>query len=171
LLLLLTGLRRSALAGLRWDEVNLEAGTISLSPRACGAKGKGATMALSERALEILRERRDGGKGSVYVFPSAASKTGHIQEAKSAWARICKRAGLVDLRVHDLRRTLGAWLTSVGAPTALTMKALGHSTLAAAQVYQRLDLEPVERRSTGRRNLSRPCRNTGSRERSAGGAI
>ncbi len=142
MLLLLTGFRRSALAGLRWNQVNLDTATITLLPGALGSKGKGATIALSRRALEILRSRRDAADESEYVFPRPGN-TGHLVEIKSAWARIRKRSGLMDLRTHDLRCTLGSWLTAADAPTALTMKALGHSALAAAQVYQRLGLEPV----------------------------
>lgn len=144
LLLLLTGLRRSALAGLRWGQVNLQTGMVNLIAGEAGTKGKGGAMALSSRALEILRARRAADTSGEFVFPSPSPRGGaHIVAAKPAWDRIRKRSGLHDLHIHDLRRTLGSWLTAAGAPTALTMKALGHSTLAAAQVYQRLDLEPV----------------------------
>ena len=55
-----------------------------------------------------------------------------------------------DLNIHDLRRTLGSWLVRTGASTAINMKALGHKSMQAAAVYQRIaDTDPV-REAVGR---------------------
>ena len=55
-----------------------------------------------------------------------------------------RRSGLTDLRIHDLRRTMGAWLVRTGANTAINAKALGHKSMQAAAVYQRIaDTDPV----------------------------
>jgi integrase len=76
------------------------------------------------------------------VFPGRG-KTGHLVEPKTAWARILKRAGLQNLRLHDLRRTLGSWQAATGASLPIIGKSLGHKSLAATQVYARLNLDPV----------------------------
>lgn len=48
-----------------------------------------------------------------------------------------------DVRVHDLRRTLGSWATITGASLPIVGRALGHSSLSATQVYARLSMDPV----------------------------
>jgi len=54
-----------------------------------------------------------------------------------------RESGLVDLRVHDLRRSLGSWMASTGASTTVTMKALGHRSVTTAMIYQQLAADPV----------------------------
>lgn len=53
------------------------------------------------------------------------------------------KAGLPDLIVHDLRRSLGSWMAGSGASTMVTAKALGHKSLSMARVYQRVQIDPV----------------------------
>jgi len=44
------------------------------------------------------------------------------------WKRICKDAGLADLKFHDLRKTFGSMLAQNGVSTAVTQKLLEHSS-------------------------------------------
>jgi integrase len=60
-------------------------------------------------------------------------------EPKTAWARILQRAGIEDLRIHDLRRSLGSWQVKTGASLAVVGKSLGHKTPQATVIYARLD--------------------------------
>ncbi|MGQ7959055.1 tyrosine-type recombinase/integrase [Pseudomonas sp. SP16.1] len=48
-----------------------------------------------------------------------------------------------DLRIHDLRRTLGSWQAKTGASMAIIGKSLNHKTHQATAIYARLDLDPV----------------------------
>lgn len=50
---------------------------------------------------------------------------------------------LTDLRIHDLRRTLGSWQAKTGASLAIIGKSLNHKTHQATAIYARLDLDPV----------------------------
>ena len=50
---------------------------------------------------------------------------------------------MTDLRIHDLRRTLGSWQAKTGASLAIIGKSLNHKTQQATAVYARLDLDPV----------------------------
>ena len=59
--------------------------------------------------------------------------------------RIRGRAGVEDVRVHDLRRTLGSWLAASGDGVPMIGRVLNHSQPSATAVYARLDLEPVRR--------------------------
>ncbi len=51
--------------------------------------------------------------------------------------------GLTDVRIHDLRRTLGSYQAIIGASQAIIGKSLGHKSIAATQIYARLTLDPV----------------------------
>ncbi|MFO0868449.1 MAG: hypothetical protein U0935_05830 [Pirellulales bacterium] len=53
------------------------------------------------------------------------------------------QAGSQDLRIHDLRRTLGSWQAATGASLPIIGKTLGHKTAQATSVYARLDIDPV----------------------------
>jgi integrase len=52
-------------------------------------------------------------------------------------------ARLEDVRIHDLRRTLGSWQARTGASMVIIGKSLGHKSQQATAVYARLDLDPV----------------------------
>jgi integrase len=51
--------------------------------------------------------------------------------------------GLTDVRIHDLRRTLGSWQAATGATTAIIGKSLGHKSQKATAIYERLNIDPV----------------------------
>ena len=48
-----------------------------------------------------------------------------------------------DLRIHDLRRTLGSWQAKTGASMVIIGKSLNHKNQATTSIYARLDLDPV----------------------------
>lgn len=84
LFVLLTGLRRSDAATIRWEDVNFDAGTLH-RPNPKGGSDKAFTIPLSRVALGLLRHRRRQNQilfpTSPWVF-SAESKSGHIEEPK-----------------------------------------------------------------------------------------
>jgi len=92
---------------------------------------------------QCILQQRFKLKESDWVFPSATSKSGHLEEPKSAWKRILKKAELHDLRLHDLRRTLGSWQAATGANSYVIGKSLGHKTQQATAIYARLNIDLV----------------------------
>jgi integrase len=140
LLALFTGARRANLQAMTWPAVNWELASWTIP--ADQAKGrKTLEVALSPEALRILESRKAAAVDQ-WVFPGTG-KTGHLVEPKTAWTRICRRAGIRDLRLHDLRRTLGSWQAGTGASLVIIGKSLGHSSVETTQIYARLLLEPV----------------------------
>jgi integrase len=79
---------------------------------------------------------------SDFVFPGSGA-TRHVAEPKTAWYRIRERASVSDVRIHDLRRTLGSWLAVQGFSLPLIGRALNHRSVSTTQIYARLDLDPV----------------------------
>jgi integrase len=56
---------------------------------------------------------------------------------------VLANAQIEDLRIHDLRRTMGSWQTALGASGLIVGKSLGHKSMQATAVYARLNLDPV----------------------------
>lgn len=136
---LLTGARRGNVLSMKWDDINLERKTWTIPDT---KNGESQTIALPDEAVEILCKRTIIAKKE-WVFPSPSSASGHIEEPKSAWKRILKNANISNLRIHDLRRTLGSWQAATGANSYIIGKSLGHKTQAATAIYARLNLDPV----------------------------
>ena len=53
------------------------------------------------------------------------------------------RTEVADVRIHDLRRTLGSWLAGAGFSLPMIGRALGHQSPSSTAIYARLDLDPV----------------------------
>ena len=50
---------------------------------------------------------------------------------------------IADVRIHDLRRTLGSWQARTGASLSIIGKSLSHKSVHTTAIYARLDLDPV----------------------------
>jgi integrase len=138
----LLGTRRSELLAARWADV-VGIGTPKPTLRLPVTKtGNPHLLPLPEAAARILDGLPSRADSAEFVFPGAGRK-GHLVEVKVAWRRIGSRAGVDDVTVHDLRRTLGSWLASQGYSLLLIGKALHHKSPRATEIYSRLDLDPV----------------------------
>ena len=137
-LLLMLGTRRSELLSARWADIDLKERTWRLPMTKAG---RPLTLPLPAPAVAILEALPSHG-ASEWVFPGSAA-TGHLVEVKSAWSRIRKTAGVPDVTVHDLRRTLGSWLAGAGFSLPMIGKALGHTRASSTEVYARLQLDPI----------------------------
>ncbi len=140
LISLLTGARRSNVLSMEWKELHLERAEWVI-PAEKMKGGKEQTLPLTHEAMQILKERKPNKK-SKFVFTSNG-KTGHLVEPKKGWVRILKRAGIENLRLHDLRRTLGSWQARTGASLAIIGKTLAHQDQKTTAIYARLDNDPV----------------------------
>jgi integrase len=137
-LLLMLGLRRSELASLRWQHVDLKRRTLTLPT---SKSGKSHLLPIPSPAAQILEGLPSRGTDE-WVFP-ADSKSKHLENPTPIWHRIRLRAGVPDARIHDLRRTLGSWLAADGYGLPLIGKALNHANPASTAIYARLNLDPV----------------------------
>lgn len=135
---LLTGARKSNTLAMRWMEINFTSATWRIPQT---KNGEPQTVHLPEAALELLKERKLASL-SEWVFPGAGA-SGHLADPKKAWNRILKEAGIQDLRIHDLRRTLGSYMAATGANGYVIGKSLGHKSQQSTAVYARLNLDPV----------------------------
>ncbi|QEL14657.1 tyrosine-type recombinase/integrase [Limnoglobus roseus] len=135
---LLTGARRANVQGMEWTRINF-AEAVWRIPET--KSGEAVTVPLVADALAILTRRAESRTGP-FVFASRG-RTGHLVEPKSAWKRIVERAGLVDVRLHDLRRTFGSWQAAAGVSLNIIGKSMGHKNQSTTAIYARLNVQPV----------------------------
>jgi integrase len=140
LLALFTGARKSNVLSMRWRDIDFELNVWKI-PGELSKNGDPMQIPLNRDVLNILRRRR-AETVSIFVFPGPGAK-GHYMEPKRAWGTLLKRAKLEDLRIHDLRRSMGSWMTIGGTSLTIVGKALGHKTSRATSIYARLNLDPV----------------------------
>ena len=140
ILALLTGARRRNVGAMTWLDVNLDRAIWRIPST---KSGDPVTVTISAEAFDILQRRRNGAS-TQWVFPSSRSASGHYEEPRKAWRTLLHKAGLSDLHLHDLRRTLGSWQAAGGSSLAIIGKSLGHRAGSqATAVYARLELDPV----------------------------
>jgi integrase len=152
-LALLTGARRGELLGATWPQFNLSSTGTWTRPASLTKQKKMHTIPLNGPARAVLaamkeaadqenaRRARDGLRALVHLFPGYGSNDAQ-GDLKRTWAAICKAAGLVDLRFHDLRHSFASFLASSGHNLPLIGQMLGHSNPATTNRYSHLLMDP-----------------------------
>ncbi|MBN8958839.1 MAG: tyrosine-type recombinase/integrase [Rhizobiales bacterium] len=133
MLLLLTGARRNEITQARWEYVEWEKRTL-LVP--VSKSGRPRRVALNGPAIALLRSLSLTAS-SPFIFPSAI--TGRpCPSLFFPWRRIRRRAGLNDLRLHDLRHSFASFLVNQGVSLYVVQGLLGHTQSRATQRYAHL---------------------------------
>ena len=148
-----SGLREGELLGLKWDDLDLETGTLSVRRTLSETKekgrifelpknGKGRRIKLTGGASEALRShlerqlREIDRLGSLYqdrglIFPSERGTTMNAKNLTSrSFKLILKRAKLPNIRLHDLRHTCATLLLGKGVHPKFVQELLGHATIS-----------------------------------------
>lgn len=144
LLYLLTGLRRSELCRLTWADVDLDGALLRLGETKNGDPHR---LPLSAGALDVLNDTpRLLGNPFVLASPKRPGAAWHPDEVTKRWRAVRKRAGIEDVRLHDLRRTVGSWIAERGASLPQIGKILNHKSTASTAIYARIKEEAATRR-------------------------
>jgi len=136
-LLLLTGCRVGEIQRARWEWVNLDASilVIPAASHKTGGDGEDRVVHLPPAAIEILRQLRQRTNGRWVI----AGRGDHPLIAYSElWAKLLKRAGIENLRVHDLRHQWASTAVSAGLTLAQIGGQLGHRSTQTTQRYAHL---------------------------------
>ena len=139
LLSLYTGARQSNIVAMRWEDISFQQKVWRIPVT---KNGEPVIVPLIEEALALLHNRMNNS--SDFVFP-ANTKKGYINVPRIGWYKILARAGIKNLRPHDLRRTMGSWQAITGSSLSVIGKSLGHKSQAATAIYARLHLDPVRK--------------------------
>ncbi|WP_409049646.1 tyrosine-type recombinase/integrase [Serratia sp. BIGb0234] len=143
---LVTGLRRSNIIDLEWNQVDMQRKVAWINPENAKA-GKAIGVALNDTACKVLRGQI--GKHSRWVFVhtkastrSDGTKTAAIRKMRkddnSAWRSSLKRAGITDFRFHDLRHTWASWLIQSGVPLSALQEMGGWESIEMVRRYAHL---------------------------------
>ncbi|PHP64541.1 integrase, partial [Zhengella mangrovi] len=140
-LLLFTGARLSEILTLRWEHVDMQADMLALPDRKGGGR---RPHPVSTYALEIL-ERLSPVDGSPWVFPRDRDVSRHLTKEvlENAWQRIRHHAGIPDVRLHDLRHTVGTYAGQAGGNAFIVRDLLRHKNTAMTNRYVNRDDDPV----------------------------
>jgi integrase len=148
-----TGLRQGELLGLKWEDVDLEFGTLQVRRTLATAKGgpqltapktKGSrrTVRLTQSAVKVLRSHLERQLGEIDRAGSLwrenglifASETGDPLDRRyittHRFKPLLKRAGLPQIRFHDLRHTCATLLLGRNVNPKIVSEMLGHASIA-----------------------------------------
>lgn len=133
LFLLFTGLRKSEVLQLEWEDVDLDFSQV----RVRQSKAQGAFYQPINRLAVELLEKTPKKPGNPFIF--CGQRRGKaLYTIQKPWEEIRKNAGLEDLQLHDLRRTVGSWLAQDGTTLHSIGRLLRQSTQRTTEVYSRL---------------------------------
>lgn len=137
MLALATGCRYSNIQYLQWADVDMEGWTFTLAETKNGDARSVPVVGDAQKALQEQYDVDPTGEG--WVFKGQRDNV--PATLHSPWQRVRKKAGLPDFRFHDLRHSVGSYLTMNGASLAEVAEALGHRTLVMARRYTHLNGE------------------------------
>ncbi|HEY2705025.1 MAG TPA: tyrosine-type recombinase/integrase [Candidatus Dormibacteraeota bacterium] len=132
-----TGMREGELLALRWADVDLSAGVVSV--RGTKTAGSRRQVALTNLAVAALRHRREAaaveagiiGNPGDLVFPSTAGTPILASNLiRRSFAPLLGRAALPRIRFHDLRHTAATLMLGRGVHPKIVSEMLGHATIA-----------------------------------------
>ncbi len=134
-LLMLTGCRLREILTLKWNYLREQ--RLDLPDSKSGKR----TIHLGSESRDLLRnvERKEGNP---YVI-CGANPGAHLTDLQKPWRRIRKRAGLDDVRIHDLRHSFASAALASGESITMIGKLLGHASLQSTMRYAHLAEESV----------------------------
>ena len=137
-LLVFSGARLREILTLKWTMVNFERGEARLQDSKTGQK----TIHLPPPAIAILSELpREAG--NPYVLPGQKANS-HLVNLEKPWRAIRAKAGLDDVRLHDLRHGFASIAVSSGMALPIIGKLLGHTQSATTQRYAHISADPLK---------------------------
>ncbi len=136
---LVSGIRKGELVALRWEDLDAEHRTISVSKQALGGLGEELVVnrpktensirqiSIPQEAVDLLVREHEKHPENPYIFPSPL--TGgmyHPDSVVNLHKKILKDAGLDHIRFHDLRHTFATMALQNGVDVKTVSSMLGH---------------------------------------------
>jgi len=130
-----TGTRRGEITSLQWNNINFKNRTAILKDT---KNSDDRTVPLSSKAVEVIKRQIHHISG--FVFPIRGDSI------TKAFGRICKKAGIEDLRFHDLRHEATSRFFEKGFETMEVSAITGHKDLAMLKRYTHLKAEDLAKK-------------------------
>jgi integrase len=163
-LLIMLGLRRGEVCGLRWEHVDFETATLRIVQTVQRVDGKlqelgtktrrsNRTVPLPTRCLYALADhhgmlqRRYGEAGrpwqpSGYIFGTAHGTPLEPRNLTRMWTKLCEQLGVRRVPLHALRHTCVSLLMALGVHPRVVMEIVGHSAIEMTMnVYSHVNMD------------------------------
>ncbi len=139
-----TGLRKEELLSLRWEHIDLDRNVLKVED---GKGGYTRYVPINETARGQLYNLLAVKKGE-FVFHDSYGR--RMKDVKRSFGSAVERAGLNDVRFHDLRRTFGTWCAIRGVPSKTLQKWMGHKSIETTMNYYVVSPEDFEQEAIKR---------------------
>lgn len=143
---LATGLRRSNIINLEWQQIDMQRRVAWIHPEQ-SKSNQAIGVALNDTACQVLKKQIGHHHKWVFVYTERStrpdgSKTDVVRkmryDANTAWRAALKRAGIEDFRFHDLRHTWASWLVQAGVPISVLQEMGGWESIEMVRRYAHL---------------------------------
>lgn len=143
---LATGLRRSNIINLEWQQIDMQRRVAWVNPEE-SKSNRAIGVALNDTACRVLRDQIGNHHKWMFVHTKAwhrpdGSLTPAVRKMRvddgRAWNAACKRAGIEDFRFHDLRHTWASRLIQSGVPLSVLQEMGGWESIEMVRRYAHL---------------------------------
>lgn len=143
---LATGLRRSNIINLEWQQIDMQRKVAWVNPED-SKSNRAIGVALNDTACLVLRDQIGNHSRFVFVHMKEGNRPdgSRVPSARkmrvddnTAWKSACKRAGIEDFRFHDLRHTWASWLIQSGVPLSVLQEMGGWESIEMVRRYAHL---------------------------------
>jgi len=143
---LATGLRRSNIINMEWQQIDMQRRVAWVNPED-SKSNRAIGVALNDTACRVLRDQI--GNHNMWVFVHTrqgnrpdGTKTPEVRKMRvddgRSWSAACRRAGIEDFRFHDLRHTWASWLIKSGVPLSVLQEMGGWESIEMVRRYAHL---------------------------------
>jgi len=130
-----TAMRKNEIITLTWDNVDMNNNIITIDHTNTKSK-KTRKIPINSRLRKVLLEQKLKVGSSNYVFLSSKGTPYKRHDSlNQAFTGACKRAGIINLRFHDLRHTSATRMIETGASIVAVSRILGHADLKTTMRY------------------------------------
>lgn len=126
-----TGMRKGEILNLEWSQVDLSGKRIRVEKTKSGRTRFVDVNSVLAKELAVLKKKTEN---SGHVFVNSGTGRPFV-DVKKAFRGACRRAGIPDLRFHDLRHTFATRLVERGVDLITVKEILGHSTVRITERY------------------------------------
>lgn len=140
-LIMLTGARSGETFSAKFEQFDLES-KVWTKPSSATKQKKLHRIPISDAVVDLVSQIRQT-TNSEYLFPQKYNPSAHMIDIKKFWADVRVKAGIPDVRIHDLRHDFASILASQKCSLQIIGQLLGHSQITTTQRYAHLLDDPL----------------------------
>ena len=131
-----TGLRKSNILELRWEQINFDFNFIEVLEN----KGnKHILIPLNEKLIQFFSNKPDvERKGYIFINPETGLP---YKDIKKAWSTALEKANIENFRFHDLRHTFATRLIEKNIDIVVAKELMGHADISTTMIYVHSDAD------------------------------